>query len=136
MRSSQAAAGQRRSLGLTAAILAGAMVLTFVLWNRAAAMTSGTLAISATLLVAGGALLGLFLRRAEIAEPLSRTPGWRWLDPGAVLYLVAGLASFVVLFMLVDARGMPPGTREVGALVGLIVPGATAWVLKPRGVQA
>lgn len=135
MTSSEAGASRRRSLGLTAAILAGAMVLIFVLWNRAAAMTSGTLALSATLLVAGAALLGVFLRRTRLGSPLSQTPGWRWLDPGTVLYLVAGLASFVLLFLLVDARGMPPGTREVGALVGLLVPAVTAWVLEPREVE-
>lgn len=124
-----------RSLGLAAAILAGAILLASVLWDRSAAMTSGTVALSATLLVAGAGLSGVFLRRAGVGGPLSRTPGWRWLDPGAVLYLVAGLASFVVLFLLVDARGMPPGMREVGVMVGLVVPLASAWVLEPREVD-
>lgn len=128
--------GRRGSLLGVLAVLAASTVLVLVLWNRAPAMTSGTLALSATLLVAGAALSAFFLRRAGIGGPVSRTPGWRWLDPGAVAYIVAGLASFVVLFLLVDARGMPPMTREVGVMVGLVVPLATAWVLEPREVDA
>jgi hypothetical protein len=105
--------------------------LVVVLQAAAPAMTSATVTLSSALLVAGGALLGVFLRRAGIGAPLFDTAGWRWLDPGAVLYLASGLCSFVVLFLLMDAEGMPVVARELAGLVVLMVPAGTAWAIQP-----
>lgn len=125
-----------RSWILTAGMLAAIILLVLALRAFADAMTSATLALSAMLLLAGGALIALFLRRAGWGSALSTRPGWRWLDPGAVLYLAAGLASFVVLFLLTDAKGLPALALQLGALVTIVVPVASAWVLEPWEVEA
>lgn len=120
------------SWALAAGLLAAVALLVLLIQRLSGTMTSGTLATAATLLVGGGALAGVFLRRAGIAVALFDARGWRWLDPGAVLYLVVALASFVVMFIVVDARGMSPIVRELAALINIAVPAATPWAVAPR----
>lgn len=128
--------GRTRSWILTAGMLAAIVALVLALRAFAHAMTSATIALSAILLLGGGALIALFLRRAGWGSALSKRRGWRWLDPGAVLYLATGLASFVVLFVLPDAKGLPALVLQLGALFTIGVPVASAWVLEPREVEA
>lgn len=128
--------GSTRSWILTAGMLAAIVALVLALRGFAEAMTSATLALAAMLLLAGGALIAIFLRRAGWGSALSKRRGWRWLDPGAVLYLATGLASFVVLFLLTDAKGLPALVLQVGALLTIGVPVVSAWVLEPREVEA
>lgn len=128
--------GRTRSWILTAGMLVAIVALVLTLRAFAGSMTSATLTFSAILLLAGGALTAIFLRRAGWGSALSTRPGWRWLDPGAVLYLAAGLASFAVLFLLTDATGLPALVLQAGALLTIGVPVACAWVLEPREVEA
>lgn len=96
------------------------------------ATRSGALA----LLVVGGAAGGAFLRRASLVEPLTDRPGWRWVDAGSLLYLVAALAAIPAWYVLLDVARLPALLRGAAQLAIIAVPLASAWALQPREGRA
>lgn len=84
----------------------------------------------------GAAAGGAFLRRAPLVDPLTGRPGWRWVDAGSLLYLVAALAAIPAWYVLADAARLPALLRGAAQLVVLAVPLASAWALQPREGRA
>lgn len=128
--------GRRWGLTVTVGLLAAVAALAYLLAQQGRGLRAPRTALATVALVYGGALGGIFLRRTTLGTPLTDVPGWRWLDAGSVLYLLASLASFFVLLILMDAEGLPGWSKLLASIGVIMIPMCTWYAVRPRGVES